>query len=195
MKTIFVFAIGSIVFLPNLVAQQASPAKAIQPVGFPASQIAVMQERQSAVMGFKQNLDNAKTPEEKRAVIDQWRQQNQAFMSQRPPAKSQQQALAELKAKAAGNPEMSRCVEQMAQRLEAVETLKTTSSALANAKGNEKEKLQQDMHKARENLSKIQQDQMASMKTEQAVRQRAEAVRPQQKVTRRRRNREPPVHI
>ena len=48
-------------------------------------------------MALKQSLDNAKTPEEKRAVIDQWRQQNQALMSQRMaahPAKSQQQDLA-----------------------------------------------------------------------------------------------------
>lgn len=168
------FVTCSIIFLPRLAGQEASTNRG----GLPVSQIATAQERQSAADAFKQSFDSAKTPEEKRAVIEQWRKQNQALMNQRPPAKSQQQVLAELRAQAADNPKMTRRVEQMAQRLDAMETLKTASAALAKAKGNEKVKAQEDLLKARENLAKLQRDQMAAMKADREARQSAEAARP-----------------
>jgi hypothetical protein len=125
-KPIFVFAVAGMLLLPRVVAKQSPSAGVGNSTSSPVSRISAAQGTRPAVAALKQSLDDAKTPEEKRAVMVQWSQQNQAVQSQRQavPAKSQQQALAELNAKADGNSQLAR--------------------------------LQEDFCKAQENLSKVQ---------------------------------------
>jgi len=117
--------------------------------------------RMDALTDLKRKLSEAKTPEEKRALIEDFRAQNEVLLKQRESSLAKPQSpevrLAEMKAKAQGNPEMLARIEAVESRLASVETIKAKLAEAQTATGEQKVRLQEDIRREQTKLIQLQQ--------------------------------------
>jgi hypothetical protein len=127
---------------------------------------APFKERKAAFEELKTNLEAAKTPEAKRAVLNDFRTKQEIFLKQARPLATEQKSpevrFAELKARANGNPEMLARVNAMEARLKSVETIKAKLNDARNATGEEKAKIIQDIRRTQTQLVQGQPAEMES---------------------------------
>ena len=107
--------------------------------------------RMDALTDLKRKLSEAKTPEEKRALIEDFRAKNEVLVKQRESSLAKQQSpeirLAELKAKAAGNPEMLARLDVVEARLKSVDLIKSKIAEAQAATGEKRQQLLNDVRR------------------------------------------------
>ena len=124
----------------------------------------VAKERSTALADLKRKLVEVKTPEERRASIEEFRSKNEIFLKQQRPAAIEQKSpeirFAELKEQSKGNPEMLARVEAMEVRLKSVEAIKSKLTDAQVATGEQKQKLLEDVRREQSKLTQVQQQEM-----------------------------------
>lgn len=138
------------------------------------SRSAGVKARIDALTDLKRKLSEAKTSEEKRALIEDFRAQNEVLWNQQESSLAKQQSpevrLAELKAKAQGNPEMLARLDAMESRLASVETIKTKLAEAQTASGEQKVRLLEDIRREQTKLVQVEQQATQSRRAEANVR-------------------------
>jgi len=130
---------------------QADTQKSPVPAGVSAARES-MAKRRALVDDFKQSLDAAQTSEEKRKVMETFREQNQTLMAAQQKAapvqsKSSADVIAEMKA--TGNPEMMQRAADLEQRMREVETIKAKLQAIKDATPEQRPQLMKEFQQAR----------------------------------------------
>lgn len=127
-----------------------------------------MEARKAQVDAFKQRLETAKTAEEKRAMVAEWREQREAQMKQLSHEKLATETPAQMVEKmeraAEGNPEMQKRVEQMKARLAEIESIKAKLEKIKVAQGEEKQALLVALRQERESQLAARKIEMESMR-------------------------------
>ena len=134
-----------------------------------------LKERREFITSFKQKLDSAKTSEEKRVLIDEFRQKQQVYLKQRTPTsreeKTVDQRVAEMKAQAQGNPEMLARVTIIEERLKSVELIKEKLRQANVATGEEKQQLLDEVRREQTKMSQARQAEMEARLQEAKARE------------------------
>ncbi len=113
------------------------------------------EERRLEVESFTSKLKEAKTPEERHALVEDFRSNMQATVGQNVSARKAQQSssgsLAELKQKIAANPELKKRLATIEARLKAIEGLKEAMDA-ADKDPDDRARLMEEASKRRSEL-------------------------------------------
>jgi len=129
----------------------------------------VLEGRREEVRLLLDQLKEAKTPQDRRAVIERFRSKLAVDSKTLSPApqtpETASRSLASLRQQVAANPEMAKRLANMEARLEAIQGLKTALDAASNADPKDRARAMEEVSKRRADLMKIQEASFAEART------------------------------
>jgi len=164
-----VSVLGLLLVLSPRAMAEGEQAEAVQEESASVESRRKAEERRDEVQAFASKLKEAKTPEERRALIDQFRLKMMPSADQSPAARKTEQSsgrsLAELKQKFAGDPEMKERLVAIEARLKAIQELKSAMDAVAKADPKDRPRLLEEASKRRSELMKVQEASFTAART------------------------------
>lgn len=127
------------------------------------------EERRDEILAFASRIKEAKTPEERRVLIEQFRVKMMPSTGQsaaaRKTERSSSGSLEELKQKFAANPELKKRLAAVEARLTAIQGLKEAMEAVSKADPKDRARLMEEVSKRRSELMKTQEAAFAEART------------------------------